>query len=63
MADNREVLSTTFTEQVPDLVAGESAPGEAVRGWVSFETVAGVPLSNLSYGPLGGGRIIFDLTP
>ena len=62
MADNREVLSTTFTGQEPDLVAGESAPGEAVRGWASLEIAAGVPLSTLGEDPLGGGRITFDLT-
>ncbi len=56
------MLSATFTGQEPDPVAGESAPGEAVRGWVSLETAAGVPLSTLSEDPLGGGRITFDLT-
>ena len=61
MADNREVLSTTFTGQEPELVGAESAHGEAVRGWASLETAAGVPLSTLGDDPLGGGRITFDL--
>jgi hypothetical protein len=62
-ADNTEV-NITIGGQEPGLKSGKLAPGDSVRGWVTFEMPEGVEPASMTYEiiSLGNtGRIVFDL--
>jgi hypothetical protein len=58
---NHEALSTTFTDQEPQLVAGDLDPGETARGWLTFEIPEDEDLATLVCEPFSGGRMVVDL--
>jgi hypothetical protein len=59
--DNRE-YSQAFGGMEPSLNSGQHQPGEATRGWVTFEVPEGLPLATLTYDPtFGKSRVLFDL--
>ena len=61
--DHRE-YNATVGAATPPLHSGQQQPGEATRGWVTFEIPMDSQLAILSYDPaFGRNRTTFDLTP
>jgi Domain of unknown function (DUF4352) len=59
--DNRE-YTLAFGGNEPSLNSGDHAPGEATRGWVTFEVPEALALATLTYDPtFGKSRVVFDL--
>jgi hypothetical protein len=62
-ADNREYSATVGVAE-PDLGAGKQQPGDATRGWITFELPADTQPALLVYTPdFGRNRVQFDLRP
>jgi hypothetical protein len=60
-ADNRE-YSVAFGGNEPALGSGKQQPGEAARGWVTFEVPVNAALATLAYDPaFGANRVQFDI--
>jgi hypothetical protein len=60
-ADNREYTATIGGVD-PALKSGDHQPGEASRGWVTFEVPEGMALATVTYDPtFGSSRATFDL--
>jgi hypothetical protein len=60
--DGREARAT-YGETQPEMQSGTLAPGETVRGWLTFEIPSDAQLATFVYEPidLSGVRITFDL--